>query len=77
MNLKKAICHLWGHDFIMDSKTFYHLDEDNQSVCNRCGKLKFMSFSQNNSLADQSASKVIFQNYNYMNNRQATVEKRD
>ena len=69
MKYKKAICHLWGHDFIMDSGTFYSLEEDNKSVCSRCGKLKFMSFSDN-SMADDSSSQMIFQNYNFMNNRQ-------
>ncbi|MBA2403512.1 MAG: hypothetical protein H0V66_01970 [Bdellovibrionales bacterium] len=54
----------------MDSKTFFHLDEDNKSVCTRCGKLKFMSFSQNNFVANDSSSKMIYQNYNYINNRQ-------
>lgn len=66
MKYKKAICHLCGHDFIMDSCT---LAEDHKSVCSRCGKLKFMSFSDN-SMADDSSSQMIFQNYNYMNNRQ-------
>lgn len=66
MKYKKAICHLWGHDFIMDSGT---LSEDHKSVCSRCGKLKFMSF-YDNSMADDSSSQIIFQNYNYMNNRQ-------
>lgn len=66
MKYKKAICHLWGHDFIMDSLT---LSEDHNSVCSRCGKLKFMSLSDN-SMADDSSSQMIFQNYNYMNNRQ-------
>lgn len=69
MKYKKAICHLWGHDFIMNSGTFYNLEEDNKSVCSRCGKLKFMSLS-NNSMADDSSSQMIFQNYNFMNNRQ-------
>ena len=69
MNFKKAVCHLWGHDFNMDSRTFFRLDEDNKSICTRCGKLKFMSFAST-SPADESASKVIFQNYNFMNNRQ-------
>jgi hypothetical protein len=69
MNFKKAVCHLWGHDFNMDSRTFFQLDEDNKSICTRCGKLKFMSFAST-SPADESASKVIFQNYNFMNNRQ-------
>ena len=69
MKYKKAICHLWGHDFIMNSCTFYILEEDNKSVCSRCGKLKFMSFSDN-SMADDSSSQMIFQNYNFMNNRQ-------
>jgi hypothetical protein len=69
MNFKKAVCHLWGHDFNMQSRTFFHLDEDNQSTCTRCGKLKFMSFSHH-SVSNDSASKVIYQNYNYMNNRQ-------
>jgi len=70
MNIKKAICHLWGHDFIMESRTYLHLEEDNNSVCTRCGKLKFMSFAQNTTITDDAASKVIFQNYNYINNRQ-------
>lgn len=70
MNIKKAVCHLWGHDFIMDSRTFYQLEEDNNSICSRCGKLKFMSFAQNNTMTDDSASKVMFQNYNYMNSHQ-------
>jgi hypothetical protein len=69
MKYKKAICHLWGHDFIMDSGTFYSLEEDNKSVCSRCGKLKFMSFSDN-SMADDSSSQIIFQNYKFMNNHQ-------
>ena len=70
MKYKKAICHLWGHDFIMDSGTFYSLEEDNKSVCSRCGKLKFMSFSDN-SMADDSSSQIIFQNYKFMNNHQS------
>lgn len=70
MKYKKAICHLWGHDFIMDSGTFYILEEDNKSVCSRCGKLKFMSFSDN-SMADDSSSQIIFQNYKFMNNHQS------
>ena len=76
MKYKKAICHLWGHDFIMDSGTFYNLEEDNKSVCSRCGKLKFMSFSDN-SMADDSSSQIIFQNYKFMNNHQSMkVENR-
>jgi len=76
MKYKKAICHLWGHDFIMDSGTFYILEEDNKSVCSRCGKLKFMSFSDN-SMADDSSSQIIFQNYKFMNNHQSMkVENR-
>lgn len=70
MNFKKAVCHLWGHDFVMDSRTHFQLDDDNMSLCTRCGKMKFMSFAQNRTLVDESASKVIFQNYNYMNSRQ-------
>ena len=70
MNFKKAVCHLWGHDFIMDSRTLYQLEEDNNSICNRCGKLKFMSFAQKNTPAHESSSKVMFQNYNYMNSHQ-------
>ncbi len=76
MKYKKAICHLWGHDFVMDSGTFYNLEEDNKSVCSRCGKLKFMSFSDN-SMADDSSSQIIFQNYKFMNNHQSMkVENR-
>jgi hypothetical protein len=70
MNYKKAVCHLWGHDFVMDSRTFSQLEDDNNSICIRCGKLKFMSLAQNNTLTDDSASKVMFQNYNYMNSHQ-------
>ena len=70
MKYKKAICHLWGHDFIMNSGTFYSLEEDNKSVCSRCGKLKFMSFSDN-SMANDSSSQIIFLNYKFMNNHQS------
>lgn len=69
MQYKKAICHIWGHDFVMNSGTFYNLEDDNKSVCGRCGKLKFLSFS-NHSIAHHSSSQIIFQNYNFMNNRQ-------
>lgn len=69
MNFKKAVCHIWGHDFNMDSSMFFRLNEDNKSICSRCGKLKFMSFSSD-SIVDESTSRVIFQNYNFMNNRQ-------
>lgn len=69
MNFKKAICQIWGHDFVLNSKSFYQLDDENKATCTRCGKPKYMTFSsvENNSRATTS---IAYQNYNYMNKRQ-------
>lgn len=69
MNFKKAVCQIWGHDFVLSSKSFYRLDEDNKAVCTRCGKPKYMSFSRVETNSE-SESAVIYQNFNFMNNRQ-------
>ncbi len=69
MNFKKAVCQIWGHDFVLSTGSFYRLDEENKATCSRCGKPKYMSFTTQEIHKD-SSSAVIYQNYNYMNNSQ-------
>ena len=67
MNFKKAICQIWGHDFALKSQSYYRLDEENKTVCTRCGKPRYMSFDPQQIKNDDASSAVMFQNFNYMN----------
>lgn len=68
MNFKKAICQIWGHDFALKTQSYYKLDEENKTVCTRCGKPKYMSFDPQE-VKNDDASAMMFQNFNYMNSR--------
>jgi hypothetical protein len=41
MEFKKAICHLWGHEFIAVPATFSQQNESMEYICKRCGREKF------------------------------------
>ncbi len=41
MEIKKAICHLWGHEFITVPSSFSSSNEGLDYICRRCGREKF------------------------------------
>jgi hypothetical protein len=41
MEIKKAICHLWGHEFIAVPSSFSSRNEGLDHICRRCGREKF------------------------------------
>ncbi len=41
MEMKKAICHLWGHEFTAVPTSFSSSNEGLDYICKRCGQEKF------------------------------------
>lgn len=41
MEIKKAICHLWGHEFVAVPSSFSSMNEGQGYICRRCGREKF------------------------------------
>ena len=41
MEIKKAICHLWGHEFTAVPSSFSSSNEGLDYICKRCGREKF------------------------------------
>jgi hypothetical protein len=41
MEIKKALCHLWGHEFSAVPATFSSSNEGIDYICRRCGQEKF------------------------------------
>lgn len=41
MEIKKAVCHLWGHEFTAVPSTFSSSNEGLDYICKRCGRERF------------------------------------
>lgn len=41
MEFKKAICHLWSHEYIAVPSSFSSSNEGLDFICRRCGREKF------------------------------------
>lgn len=41
MELKKAICALWSHEFVAVPTSFSSRNEGQEHICRRCGEMKF------------------------------------
>lgn len=41
MEIKKALCHLWGHEFTAVPSSFSSSNEGLDYICRRCGRERF------------------------------------
>lgn len=43
--IKKAICQLWGHSYVLTPSTTEFVPGGQESICRRCGKEHFRSYA--------------------------------
>lgn len=58
MEIKKAICHLWGHEFVAVPSSFSSANEGLDYICRRCGREKFSPtkiWEERNALPEMNA----------------------
>lgn len=58
MKFKKAICTLWGHDFVAVPSSFSSRNEGLEYLCRRCAQMKFSptaSWESRNALPERDA----------------------
>lgn len=58
MEIKKAICHLWSHEFIAVPSSFSSSNEGLDYICRRCGREKFsptVGWEAHNALPERNA----------------------
>ncbi len=69
--IKKSICRLWGHDYVLSGFQSEFIDGGQDIICRRCGKEHFRSWS-NEAFPDLAANSAreSMVNFNHMNKRQ-------
>lgn len=69
--IKKSICRLWGHDYVLSAQPMEIIDGGQDIICRRCGKEHFRSYANDifPDLPENSAREAMV-NFSYMNKRQ-------